>query len=102
MFFRKSRDQAISLGERCPAFEKKPGTALWQPIEESVQGPADPEILFHVLDGRSEPCGGAEEKVQAILFREGHEPGIIGIHHGSEGIRLNSFFGAALAISPVG
>ena len=49
--FGKSRDKSKGFRKRCAAFEEQPRAPSRQPVEQHVQCPADPEILFNVLHG---------------------------------------------------
>lgn len=64
--FGKPGDQTEGFGERGAAFEQQAGAAGCQPVEQRIQGPAHPKILFDILDCGTESGSSAEKQVTPL------------------------------------
>jgi hypothetical protein len=69
----KPRYQPERLGERGSALEQQSRAGRRQPVEQRVEGPADPKILLDILLGGAKPPAGGDEGVAPVVRRRSQE-----------------------------
>ena len=70
----------MALWQRGTTFEQQARTVRLQPVEQRIQRPADPEILFDILHRRAEPPRGSEEAIAPVSCRLSEKAIEIRIH----------------------